>query len=51
MLYLLYGSSPDDFSDIVGEDGLPQARAERCEDEFDQKVRAREALLGKWMKE
>ncbi len=42
---LLYGSNPEAFSELVGDDGLPQERAERCPDEFRQKSRAWDKLL------
>lgn len=47
---LLYGSNPEKFNDLVAEDILPQARAERCPAEYQQKVKSWEKLLGKFMK-
>jgi hypothetical protein len=31
---LIYGSDPDGWDDLVGEDDLPEERAERCPDEY-----------------
>ena len=43
---LLYGSDPEAFAEMVGEDGLPEGRAVRCPEEFQQKSRAWDKLLG-----
>ncbi len=42
---LLYGSNPEDFAEMVGEDGLPEDRAVRCPEEYQQKSRAWDKLL------
>lgn len=42
---LIYGSNPEAFSVLAGEDGLPEARAARCPEEFRQKSRAWDKLL------
>lgn len=43
---LLYGSDPESFATLVGDDGLPEERAARCPDEYRQKSRAWDKLLG-----
>lgn len=43
---LLYGSDPEAFATLVGDDGLPEERAARCPDEYRQKSRAWDKLLG-----
>jgi Putative metallopeptidase len=42
---LLYGSDPEAFGDLVGDDGLPEERAARCPAEYSQKSRSWEKLL------
>ncbi|WP_448571921.1 DUF4344 domain-containing metallopeptidase [Trichothermofontia sp.] len=42
----VYGSDPDTFSDFVADDFLPAERAQLCEDEYAQKVRSWDILLG-----
>ena len=42
---LLYGSDPEAYAELVGEDGLPEERAARCPDEYQQKSRAWDKLL------
>lgn len=42
---LLFGSDPESFAELVGDDGLPEERAARCPDEFRQKSRAWDKLL------
>ncbi len=42
---LLYGSDPEGFAALAGEDGLPEDRAARCPAEFRQKSRAWDKLL------
>lgn len=42
---LLYGSDPEAYADLVGEDGLPPERAARCPEEYRQKSRAWDRLL------
>ena len=42
---LIYGSDPDSFAELVGEDGLPAERAARCPGEYKQKSRAWDRLL------
>lgn len=46
MMCMIYGSDPDSYADIVGEDGLPKERADRCPYEYVQKDRAWDTLLG-----
>lgn len=45
MACIIYGSNPEKFEDMVGDEGLPEARAERCPDEFKQKSNSWERLL------
>lgn len=42
---LLFGSNPEAFEEMVGDDGLPEDRAVRCPEEFQQKSRAWDKLL------
>lgn len=42
---LIYGSDPEAYSMLAGDDGLPEARAARCPEEFRQKSRAWDKLL------
>jgi hypothetical protein len=42
---LVYGSDPQRFGNLVGEDGLPRERAVRCPAEYEQKNRAWSKLL------
>ena len=46
----LYGSDPKTFSDLVGRDGLPRARARRCGAEWKQVNRSWSALLAPYAK-
>ncbi len=48
---LLYGSDPETFEDLVGDDGLPEERAERCPYEYEQKSRAWERILDPYFKD
>ncbi len=48
---LIYGSDPEGYDDMVGEDGLPEERAVRCPAEFEQKARSWDKLLGPYFKE
>lgn len=50
ILCTVYGSDEEAFSDIVGEDGLPEARAARCADEYNQKSTSWSRLLGSHLK-
>ena len=43
MVCLVYGSNPVQYDEMVGEDGLPEQRAVRCEEEFTRAERS-------WMK-
>jgi hypothetical protein len=43
---VLYGSNPEKFSDMIGDDGLPEARAEGCPAEYEQKWNSWSTLLG-----
>jgi hypothetical protein len=47
---VLYGSNPEKFKGMVADNILPQARAERCPAEYQQKAKSWEKLLGKFMK-
>jgi hypothetical protein len=46
VLCLAYGSDPKFYQDVVDKGYLPQTRAEGCEDEYRQVVRAFETLIG-----
>ena len=48
---LVYGSDPEAFADMVGPDLLPAERAERCPQEYEQKDRAWDTLLGPYYAE
>ena len=50
ILCTVYGSDEEAFSDIVGEEGLPEARAQRCADEYHQKSTSWSRLLGSHLK-
>jgi hypothetical protein len=45
MICLVYGSNPDKMGDLVGPEGLPKQRAERCESEYQRAQRAWLKLL------
>ena len=45
ILCIMYGSDPQEFSDLVGEDGLPTERAEMCQETFASSTRAWTQLL------
>lgn len=47
---LIYGSDPNGFNFIIEEDYLPEERAERCEEEYEQKSNAWETLLEPFLK-
>lgn len=47
----LYGSDPETWSDLVGEDGLPPERAERCPAEYQRLASAWETLLNPFLKD
>lgn len=47
---LLYGSDPEEYEDWVGEDDLPEDRAEMCEEEYEQAATSWEALLAPYEK-
>jgi hypothetical protein len=47
---VLYGSNPEKFADMVGDDYLPKDRAERCPAEYEQKSKSWEVLMGKHLK-
>ena len=47
---VLYGSNPEKFSAMVEDELLPEARAERCPGEFQQKVNSWGRLLGDYLK-
>ena len=42
---LLYGANPEGYAELVGDDGLPEERAEQCPAEYEQKSRAWDKLL------
>lgn len=42
---LLYGADPEGYAELVGDDGLPEARAQNCPAEYAQKSRAWDKLL------
>lgn len=46
MLCLIYGSNPDAFEDMVGDDGVPEERAEQCPQSYAQILSAWDRLLG-----
>ncbi len=46
----VYGSDPNGFRYLVENDFLPEGRAQRCEDEYAQKVRSWDILLGPYYK-
>lgn len=46
----VYGSDPERFQYLVEDDFLPEERAQLCEDEYAQKVRSWDALLGPYYK-
>ena len=46
VLCLAYGSDPKFYQDIVDKGYLPQTRADGCEDEYNQVVRAFQTLIG-----
>lgn len=46
MLCLIYGSNPDAFDDLVGDDGVPEERAEQCPQSYAQILSAWDRLLG-----
>jgi len=43
---LIYGSNPEAYAGMVGEEGLPEERAVRCPAEYQQKYSAWDRLLG-----
>lgn len=47
---LIYGSDPDEFSFIVEDEYLPSDRAERCEEEYEQKSSAWWTLINPFLK-
>lgn len=46
----IYGSDPEYFSDVADDWELPEARAERCEDEYQRMSHAWDSLLGPHLK-
>jgi hypothetical protein len=42
---IVYGSDPEKFADLVGNEGLPEARAVRCPGEYEQKANSWDRLL------
>ena len=51
MLCLLYGSNSKAHADLIGSDGLPKERAERCAHEYEQKRNSWDTLLSDYIKE
>lgn len=49
-LCLIYGSNPNKYKYLVGENYLPSARAERCQAEFERTSQSWENLLSPWRK-
>jgi len=47
---LIYGSNPEEFSFIIEDEYLPVERAERCEDEYNQKSNAWWTLINPYLK-
>jgi hypothetical protein len=45
MLCMIYGSNPEAFAELVGDDGVPETRADQCPGSYEQTVRAWQALL------
>jgi hypothetical protein len=45
VLCLIYGSDPEKYKALVGDDMLPQQRAQRCPHEYKQRVRSWDRLL------
>ncbi|MCJ2543690.1 DUF4344 domain-containing metallopeptidase [Thermostichus vulcanus] len=50
MACLIYGSNPEQFADLVGEDGLPEERATQCPYEYEQKYNSWTVLLDPYLK-
>ncbi|MEN9226288.1 MAG: DUF4344 domain-containing metallopeptidase [Thermostichus sp. HHBFW_bins_43] len=50
MACLIYGSNPEQFADLVGEDGLPEERAAQCPYEYEQKYNSWTVLLEPYFK-
>lgn len=50
MLCLTYGSNPSKNQHLLGEDGLPEERAERCPEEFEKVDRTWRKLLAPYLK-
>ena len=47
---LVYGSDPNEYADFVGDDFLPEERAEGCSDEYEQAVEGWQTLLADFTK-
>ena len=47
---MLVGKDPETFSELIGDDGLPQERADKCPDEFTQKSNSWDRLLRPFFK-
>lgn len=50
MLCLTYGSNPEKNKKLLGEDGLPEERAERCPEEYEKVDRTWKKLLAPYLK-
>ncbi len=50
MLCLTYGSNPEKNKNLLGEDGLPEERAERCPEEYEKVDRTWKKLLAPYLK-
>lgn len=51
MACVVFGSDPQAYADLVDPELLPKARAQRCPGEYDQKSRAWDQLLDRWLVE
>lgn len=49
-LCLVYGSNPNKYSYLVGENSLPSARAEHCQTEYERTAQSWDNLLTPWRK-
>ena len=47
---LVYGSDPDEYADFVGDDFLPEERAEGCPEEYEQAMEGWQTLLADFIK-
>jgi len=47
---LVYGSDPDEYADFVGDDFLPEERAQGCPEEYEQAIEGWQTLLASFVK-